>query len=194
MTEVAAQGKIPAIVKTLSCSLQEPRSSPVNANDLGQSAQSSYCCSVSCHSSVEWVSGQEFFFARRQREGDEGPLRNRRLRLRRRAATCGAIKCFRQPRTAAPINRCANPKSRAVRSRGASIANLRGASWSSGCLRDDNADRMNERAICTLPLPRIPRVSPRPKGRSRNTSLYWLRGPGSSGVSYPGIRGQFPGV
>ena len=161
MTEVAAQGKNPDIVKTLFRSLQESRSSPVNASDLGQSAQSSYCCPASCRCSVEWVSGQDFY-ARRQREGREGPLRNRCLRCS--AATGGGIKCFRRSRTAVPIHRCANAKSRAVWSRGASTATLRGASWSSGCLSDENAKRMNERAIWTLPLPGTPRVSPCPSG------------------------------
>ena len=61
MTEVAAQDKNPVIVKMLFFSLQGPRSFPINASDLGQSAQSSYCCPASCGCSMEWVSGQEFF-------------------------------------------------------------------------------------------------------------------------------------
>ena len=177
MTSVAAWRKIPVFVKMLFCSLREPRSYPVDASGLGQSAQSLYCWPVSCRCSVEWVSGQ-VFFARRQREGREGPLRNRRLR--RSGATRGAIKCFRQSRTAVLIHRCfnpplgqsiaiANPKSRVVRSRSANTANLSGLREPPTCLRVKTENRMNERAcctlpICTFPLAGTPRLSPRPGG------------------------------
>ena len=117
MTSVAAWRKIPVIVKMLFCSLREPGSSPVDAICLGQSAQSLYCCPVSCRCSVEWVSGQEFF-ARRQREGREGPLRIRRLR--RSAATGAGIKCFQQPRTDVSIHRCGNPPRSPIQNRGPS--------------------------------------------------------------------------
>ncbi len=86
--------------------LTRTKESPVDASDFWQSAQSLYCCPVSCRSSEEWVSGQGFFYARRQREGREGPLRNRSVR---RHAANGCIKCFQQPRAAVSIHRCANP-------------------------------------------------------------------------------------
>ena len=106
MTSVAAWRKIPVFVKMLFCSLREPGSYPVNASGLGQSA--SPRIAVRCLAVVLWSGCQaRFFYARRQREGREGPLRNRRLR--RSAAIGGAIKCFQQPRTAVSIHRCANP-------------------------------------------------------------------------------------
>ena len=114
MTSVAAWRKFPVFVKMLFCFLREPRTYPVDAICLGQSAQSLYCCPVSCRCSVEWVSGQDFF-ARRQREGREGPLRNRRLR--RSGATSGAIKCFQQPRTAVSSHRCGNPPRSPIQNR-----------------------------------------------------------------------------
>ncbi len=58
------------------------------------------------------------FYARRQREGREGPLRNRRLR--RSAATGGGIKCFRRSRTAVLIQRCFNPTRSPIQNRGPS--------------------------------------------------------------------------
>ena len=118
--------------------------------DFGQSAQSSYGCPAACHSSVEWVSGQKFFYARRQREGNEGPLRNRHLR--RSGATGGDIKCFRQRGTAVPVPPLCQSKIAVRLVRNSQHGDSPWSSWASGCLRDENAERMSERAICMLPI------------------------------------------
>ena len=129
MTSVAAWRKIPVIVKMLFCSLREPGSSPVDAICLGQSAQSLYCCPVSCRCSVAWVSGQEFFCTetargpRRTTEKPPSPAQCRHWRRHKMLPTT-PDRCFNPPlRLSTAI---ANPKSQAVRSRGVSTANLRG--------------------------------------------------------------------
>ena len=62
--------------------------------------------------------------------------------------------CFNPPlRQSTAI---ANPKSRAVRSRSASTANLSGLRGPRACLRVKTKKRMNERATCPLPICTFP--------------------------------------
>ena len=117
VTSVAAWRKIAVIVKMLFCFLREPRSYPVDASGLGQSAQSLYCCPVSCRCSVEWVSGQVFFCtetARGPRRATENPPPSTQCRDRRLHKMLPAVpdRCFNPPlfqSTAVSIHRCFNP-------------------------------------------------------------------------------------
>ena len=167
MTSVAAWRKIPVFVKMLFCSLREPGSYPVNASCLGLSAQSLYCCPVSRRCSVEWVSGQEFFCTetargpRRATEKSPPPTQWRHKRRHKMLPTT-PDRCFNPPLRQFTV--IANPKSRAVRSRSASTATLSGLREPPACLRVKTENRMNERAICPLPLAGTPRLSPRPGG------------------------------
>ena len=116
VTYVANQSKWSVIVEMLFCSLQEPRSPQSMQVIFGN--RHSRCIAVRCLA-VLLRSGCQArnFFARGQREGREGPLRNRRLR---RHTANGCIKCFRQPRTAVSIHRCANPPRSPIQNRGRS--------------------------------------------------------------------------
>ena len=117
---------------------------------------------VRCLAVVLWSGCQaRNFFARRQREGREGPLRNRRLR--RDVVTGGGIKCFRHPRAAAPIRRDHQSK---IADRQVPRRRHSDSPWrfvvpaSCQCGKNERTRHLHAPDL-HAPLARTPRVSPR---------------------------------